>query len=46
MSPELNTQVVDAEDMRARAVVSDAAEELRTGERKGNASVARIPKEI
>jgi hypothetical protein len=46
MSPELNTRVVDGDEMRSRAVVSDAAEELRTGERKGNASVARIPKEI
>jgi hypothetical protein len=45
MSPELNTQMVDGDEMRLRAVVSDAAEELRTGERKGNASVARIPKE-
>jgi hypothetical protein len=46
MSPELNTQIVDSDEMRSRAVVSDAAEELRTGERKGNASVARISKEI
>jgi hypothetical protein len=45
MSPELNTQIIDGDEMRSRAVVSDAAEELRTGERKGNASVARIPKE-
>jgi hypothetical protein len=45
MSPELNTQVVDSEEMRSRAVVSDAAQELLTGEIRGNASVARIPKE-
>jgi hypothetical protein len=45
MSPELNTQVVDADEMRSRAVVSDAAQELLTGEIRGNASVARISKE-
>jgi hypothetical protein len=42
MTPGMRTDVVDSEDMRSRAVVSDAAEELRTGERKGNASIARI----
>jgi hypothetical protein len=43
MTPGIRTDVVDADSAGLPgAIVSSAAEELRTGERKGNASVARI----
>jgi hypothetical protein len=46
MTPGMRTEVVDADSAGLPgAVVSDAAEELRTGARKGNASVARISQE-
>jgi hypothetical protein len=42
-TPGMRTDIVDAENAGLPgAVISNAAEELRTGERKGNASVARI----
>jgi hypothetical protein len=45
MTPGMATYAIDGDEMRSRAVVSDAAEELRTGNLSGNASVARISKE-
>jgi hypothetical protein len=45
MTPGMATYAIDGDEMRSRAVVSDAAEELRTGNFSGNASVARISKE-
>ena len=43
MTPGMRTDVVDADATGLpQAVISNAAQELLTGERKGNASVARV----
>jgi len=45
MTPGMKHYLGDEESIRASAVVSDEREEIRTGELRGNASIARIPKE-
>ena len=37
--PGVRTSVVDADEMRSRAVVSNAAQDLADGQLRGNASV-------
>jgi hypothetical protein len=44
MTPGMEHYYASDADIRARAVVSDPAEELRTGNITGNAAVARVPK--
>jgi hypothetical protein len=44
MTPGMAHYAADDADIRAHARVSDPTEELRTGEIRGNAAVARIPK--
>jgi hypothetical protein len=45
MTPGIASYAADDESIRAHARVSDPTEELRTGEIKGNAAIARIPKD-